>query len=341
MNILKLNGPLRQFYIAIFLMLISFSLGIAGYWFLADYSLADAFYMTVITASTTGFMEVHPLDRTGRLFTAFYILFNLGIIAYFVTIITQYVFAGGIRQLVDAYLKERKIKNMEGHTIVCGYGRNGRKSCEELLKENVPFVVIENVSESTARGTIQSTAVFIRGDATQDEVLKEAGIERAWALITTLPKDADNVFITLTARELNPRIKIIARASEESSVSKLRMAGANRVVMPDYIGGLHMAYHVTKPEVVEFLEMLSGATSNALKMEELDFSQLKAEYRNQSLREMNIRKRTHVMVMGMKDARKGFSINPHPETVVREGDVLILLGNESALANFRNLYAES
>lgn len=198
--------------------------------------------------------------------------------------------------------------------------------------------MIESVEESAARVATQIQAVFIKGDATQDEVLKEAGIERAKALITTLPKDADNVFITLTARELNPRIKIIARASDESSVSKLRMAGANRVVMPDFIGGLHMAYHVTKPEVVEFLEMLSGASSNELKMEEMDYSRLKAEYQNKSLREMNICKRTHVMVMGMKDTRKGFSINPHPETVIREGDILILLGNEQALANFRDVY---
>ena len=339
MDILKFNGPLRKLYIALFLLLFSLGMGITGYRFIAGYSMLDAFYMTVITVSTVGFMEGQPLGSTGRLFTAFFIIFNLGLIAYFVSILTEYVFAGGLRQLIIKYMRDRKMDGFSGHTIVCGYGRNGRKSCEELFKEGVPFVVIDQSPESFEPEWEGSPhCVFTGGDATHDDVLRAAGIERAQSLITTLPKDADNVFITLTAREFNPRIKIIARASDERSVNKLLRAGADHVVMPDHIGGMQMAYHVTKPEVVEFMEMLNGTGRVRLRMEELEFRQLKPEFQHKSLRELNIRQHTQVTVMGMKDAHHGFSINPNPDTVFNEGDVLVVLGSEEALTKFKAMY---
>jgi voltage-gated potassium channel len=342
MNIFRFSGPLQKLYIAFFLLITSLSIGIGGYCFIAGYSLTDAFYMTVITASTTGFMEVEPLDNRGRIFTAFYIIFNLGLIAYFVSILTQYVFAGGLHQLFVKYMTNQKLNSLTDHTIVCGYGRNGRKSCEELLKENVPFVVIDNFPDSFINPGVDEKLqrVFLKGDATNDDLLKAAGIERAQSLITTLPKDADNVFITLTAREFNRKIKIIARASDESSVQKLYRAGANHVVMPDHIGGMHMAYHVTKPEVVEFMEILSGAGKTRLRMEEFEFRHLKQEFKNKSLRDLNIRHHTQVTVMGLKDVRHGFSINPNPDTIFHEGDTLVVLGNDTALASFKKMYMQ-
>ncbi len=347
MDIIKVNGPLRKLYIAVFLLLFSLLIGVIGFCAIAGYTLLEAFYMAVITLSTVGFTEVHPLDKGGQVFTSFYIIFNLGVIAYFVSIMTQYVFEGGLKKVYRKYIMEQKLNSFTGHTIVCGYGRNGRKSCEELQRENVRFVVIDNFPDSfnphvdTSGVDEKSQGVFLKGDATNDDMLKAAGIERAQSLITTLPKDAENVFITLTAREFNRKIKIIARASDESSVNKLYRAGANHVVMPDHIGGMHMAYHVTKPEVVEFMEMLSGAGKNRLRMEELEFRHLKQEFKNKSLRELNIRHHTQVTVMGLKDARQGFSINPNPDTIFQEGDILVVLGSDAALTKFKAMYVSS
>jgi voltage-gated potassium channel len=294
-----------------------------------------AFYLSVIIISTVGMNEVGSVSEPGRIFISFYIIFNLSIFAYFISVITKYLFEGELREIFKSYMVSRVADKLKDHTIVCGYGKNGTKACEELHRSKVPFVLIELNPELVDDTYANDKNVFmVQGDATSDDVLLAAGIKRAKTIITTLPKDADNVFVTLTARELNPNLKIVARASEESSVSKLKRAGAHHVVMPDAIGGHHMATLVTRPEVVEFLGMLNGMGSEKMELDEIRFEDMKDEFHGKTLKEMNIREKTGVNILGYKDPEKGFVFNPHPDTIFRAGVVAIVLGDEEELKKF-------
>ena len=210
-------------------------------------SWVNAFYMAIITLGSVGFTEVHELSEMGRIFTSLYIVFNLFVYAFTVSVLGQYLFEGELKNIFNGVRLKSKIKKMENHVIVCGFGRNGQKAVEELMKEQQPILVIEKVNKNRTYLPIAhaSDLLFYEGDATRDEVLQACNIESASYIITTLPDDADNVFIALTARELNPKIQIIARASAIHSEKKLLRAGANHVVMPEMIGGQFMARIVT------------------------------------------------------------------------------------------------
>lgn len=299
-----------------------------------DYSFLDSLYMTFITLSTVGFKEVHPLSDYGKLFVAVYIMLNIGIFAYVVSIISTYVFEGELNKIYKHYLFGLGVKKLKNHVVVCGLGRNGSKACQELIRNNTPVVVIEKNGEVLESLKMEKLPV-IHGDATLDEILKDAGIEKARALITSLPHDADNVYISLTAKELNPSIMVIARASDEHSEKKLFRAGADRVVMPDILGGIHMASLITKPYVIEFLEILNGMSNSDLKLEEFTFNQLKTEFQNKSIKEMEIRKNTGATVVGIKDDHKGFLFGPNVDTIIGPNDILIVLGSDDSIKKFR------
>ena len=317
--------------------LISIGIGITGFMFLEkDYTFVDALYMTVITIATVGFTEVHPLSDAGRIFTSFYIVVNLGLFALFASVLTTYLFEGELREILNNYNSIRRVKKMKDHVIVCGFGRNGIRACEELKKNNIPFVVVEQDPE-LMREMPQNDFVFIEGDATHDEILKTAGVEHAQALITTLPKDADSVFVTLTARQMNPNINIVARANETSAESKLIRAGANRLVRPDLIGGTYMANLITKPGVVEFLDMISG--TGKLKLEEFSYEDMKVNFRGKSIMDLDIRKKSGATIMAFKAGEhRSFTINPHPGTQISEEDVMIILGTEEQIQSFAHYY---
>lgn len=308
--------------------------------FIEELNLRQAFYMTVITFSTTGFEEVKDLSPAGEIFTSFYILFNLVIFAYFVSVLSKYVFEGELQVMLHNYMSGKDLLKLKNHVIVCGYGRNGSKASFDLLANREPVIVVEMdeqlLKAKTALGEVHHAVII--GDATQDEVLKQAGIERAKAIITTLPKDADNVFVTLTARELNRRIQIIARASDKSTESKLYRAGANSVVMPDEIGGSHMANLVTRPVVIQFLEMLNGMGTSKLVLEEIDFEDIWKQYPVNTIRELDIRNKTGVTVIGVKKNRNEIVVSPGLDTRITAGDVLILLGTEAQVNMFFQLF---
>ena len=230
---------LLQPFIILFAIIIT---GIIGFIWIEKYDFMESFYMTVITVTTTGFEEVKPLSNAGRMFTTFLLIASWASFAFVLTRITQFVTSGEINK----YFKTRKIMKavdrLHGHVIICGYGRNGQQAASTLKMHNVPFVVIEKSEERMERvSNDHPELIFLLGDATEDEVLKRAGIEKSTALITALPDDADNVFIVLSAHALNNNIRIISRASNPGSVLKLKKAGAHNVIMPDRIGGTHMA----------------------------------------------------------------------------------------------------
>ncbi len=333
-----MNSEIKSFVAAILLLVGSLVIGLCGFMFIENYNLHEAFYMTAITFSTVGFNEVKPLTENGRLFTSFYILFNLGIFAYVVSVMTTYLFEGKLNSLFKNFLSTKEVKKMKDHIIVCGYGRNGKKACEELYKANCKFILVEYNEELLLSSDAVKNYQVVIGDATLDGTLIEAGIVRARALITTLPNDALNVFITLTAKELNSELTIIARASQENSVKKLKSAGANKVIMPDAVGGTHMAQLITKPYVIEFLDLLTGEGNNDMKLEEIRYESFKSNYQGKSVKELDIRNKTGITVVGFNDPKNGFVFNPSPDTKILENDVLIISGTAESMKNFRSVY---
>lgn len=330
---ISMFSRMSRIFSALSLLLLSITIGVLGFMWVEGYQLAEAFYMTVITFSTVGYNEVHPLSENGRIFASFYIILNLGIIAYVVSVVSAYLFEGELNKLYRKYLSNKEVNRMNNHVIVCGFGRNGSKACEELALQGVDFVVIDHDEERIDKiGQFHKYKV-IMGDATSDEVLIEAGIERARAVLTTLPNDAQNVFLSLTARELNPGIMIVSRASEESSEKKLLRAGATKVIMPDTVGGLHMAQHITKPVVIEYLDMLSG--NGELVLEEIRVAETKKHFHGKNLEELDIRRNTGVSVIGYKNENEKFIFNPSPKQRLAENTVLIILGRLQEVDAFK------
>ncbi len=329
---------LRNLLLAILLLIISLFAGTFGYYIIEDFNFLNAFYMSVITLSTVGFTEVDELSDKGRLFTAFYILINLGILAYAVSVLTSFIVEGNLQSIYKNYMADLKINNLKNHVVVCGYDRNGKEACEELSRSDRQFVVIEKDTEVLDTFKTNAGSHILIGNATSDNILKAAGLERARVVIITTPSDADNVFITLTAREMKPDIKIIARASEKESESKLYRAGADNVILPEHLGGMFMAQMVTKPVVIEFLNLMTGFSGQHYHLEQLRYEDLKPIYRNKTLRELQIHKKTGGTVIGVKDNKKGLIPSPDSETLIDPKDTIVVLGGEGHIKQLIRQY---
>jgi len=325
----------KKLYYAIGLILSVLIIGIIGYIVIEGYSFVDAVFMTIITVATVGYREIQELDTAGKIFTSFLIVISIGTFAYAISVITRYVVEGEFRLYFHHYRVNKEIQKLENHVIVCGYGRNGRQACEQLRSGNERFVAIESnpsiVSEMREDGKI----LFLEGDATQDEILIEAGLDRAKALITALPSDAANVFVVLTARDMNSKLKIISRASDDASEHKLKRAGADNVIMPDKIGGTHMAALVTKPDVLEFIDHITGRIN--IRLEEILYSSLPESMRNKSIRELEIRNKTGANIIGFKTASGEYIINPPPDTVMMPDAKLFVLGTQEQVLSFKDI----
>ena len=331
---------LRRLVIALLLMLTSLLVGFLGYVFIEDYNFIEAFYMSIITISTVGFTEVKPLSEIGRLFTGAYILFNLGIFAYVISIITAYIFEGEFAKVYKRFMTDQIVDKMTAHVIVCGFGRNGIKACEELYNSKKDFLILDNDQSLIEQHANQLPYHFVCGDATQDDTLKRAGIERADSLIITLPNDAENVFITLTARELNRKVKIISRAYEINAQKKLYRAGADEVVMPDLLGGAHMAQIITRPHVIEFLNLLNGIGEKSIALEEITYKSLKPEYHHMNLIDMDIRNRTGATILAFKNDHGDFLFDLPLYETFDTAEVMIILGSEENVALFKDIYCQ-
>lgn len=335
--IVRIPARLNRLILAISLFFSSLAIGINGFIWLENYSLINAFYMTVITIATVGFTEVQPLSDAGKIFTSFFIIYNLGVFAVIISAITSYLVEGELVEVLNIYRLNQKVKKLQNHVIICGFGRNGSRACQEFLKQDVSFVVIEtDMNKIEEARTFHKEIYIIEGDATHDEVLKLAGIERAKAIISALPKDADNVYVTLSARQLNAKIRIVARTNEPGSETKLLMAGADKLVRPDQIGGMYMANLVMKPEIVEFLDLLSG--SGALKLDEFSYADFLDDFKDKSIRDLDARNVTGVMILGFKDDVLGMVINPSPDMKIGEGDFMIVLGTNQQIKEFAKAY---
>ncbi len=310
------------------------AIGVAGYCWIEGWPVLDALYMTVITLSTVGYTEVHPMSSAGRIFTMGLIAGGGVLAAYALTQVAQIVFSGELRSSWVAQKRRRMLAELSQHFIVCGYGRVGRNVVTELQSEQLPFVVIEPQPEKVA--TVQeSGALAVQGDAAVEGVLRQAGIERARGLVACAKTDADNVFIVLTARSLRPDLIIVARADVEESEAKLRRAGASRVILPYHITGRRMVTMLVRPDVADFLDEVSHTSGLELVLEQIQIAPT-SPLAGLALAVAQARHDFDVTVLACKHADGQWNTRPHSETVVQPGCQLIALGT---LPNLQKLLA--
>ncbi|CAL67351.1 potassium channel family protein [Christiangramia forsetii] len=325
--------------LAIVLIILVFITGIIGFRFLYDYSWVDALYMTIITISTVGYGEVQPMGAYGKIFTSIFIISGLFIFGFGLSTITEHILnKNNIGNLKRNKMKKR-IDSFKDHIIVCGYGQNGKEAVQKLVDYRKDFVIIDE-NEEVFHGIGAEKLNYIVGNATEDEVLETAGIERASTLICTLPRDADNLFIVLSARQLNKELKIISRATEENSYKKLKLAGADNVIMPDRIGGSHMASLVVVPDLVEFLDNLSvSGKHDSINVEQIPFSKVCSDGREKTIAETDIRKNTGCSIIGYKSPLGTYVVNPEPSLKLEKNSKLIMIGRPEQIDSLKRFYS--
>jgi voltage-gated potassium channel len=305
--------------------------GSLGYHLIEGWPLADSFYMTVITLSTVGYGEVHDLSAAGKLFTTLIIFVGVGTLAYTAGRFTETVLERG---LLRGRRKRMELKRLRDHVLICGFGRMGAVVCHELQTRGIPFVVVEK--DPAVLEQLEALEYrLVAGDATDDDALVRGGVHRARAVAAALPHDADNLFVTLTARSLNPDITVIARSSHPKNDTKMIAAGAARVLNPFLSGGRLMARQLVHPSVTEFIEGITGPGSQ-LGLEELQIPE-GSPLDGVPLRNTPIRKEADVIVVGVRGQDGLVRFNPSPDLVLRAGEVLIVLGTRENLRALERL----
>jgi len=333
-----MKNPFRSLRKFVFIVLAIVSFGISGYIIIEDYEFRDALYMTIQVVSTVGFNEVRPFTSWGKEFTGVLIVMSFGTFAFAISQLSQIVISGNLNGYLKYKNVQKKLDHMNGHVIVCGYGRNGKQSAQTLLAYNQPFVVIEKNKEILEEIKIDPNIPFVEGDATDDDVLLQAGILRAKALLSSLHNDADNIFVVITARQLNPKLNITSRANEENTGKKLLAAGANSTIMPNKVGGQHMAHTLMKPDIVEFLDHLSVGGLSATNIEEIKVKELPSQFNAKTIEDLQIRKRTGCTVVGMKSEGKPMMINPAVNAELHSDSILFVLGNQDQIATLKQFF---
>ena len=338
MRLFKFNFIQSKLYLALLLLMILLAIGTTGFMLISDFTFVDAIYMTVITVSTVGFKEVRPLDLQTKIFTIFLIFTSVAILGYVISVITEYISNNNLIEDLKQNKVQRKIDKLKGHTIVCGYGRNGKQAVAKLRSHKKPCVIVENRSELMEDFDLDSEVLYVKGNATDDESLLKAGIENAAHIITTLPSDADNLYVVLSSRQLNANCTIVSRASNDSSYSKLKIAGADNVIMPDKLGGAHMASLVITPDIIEFIDRLSIEGESATNLVEILTDELPKEYLYKSIFDLDLRKSTGCTVIGFKTPEREYIINPEGNTKLIPNSKLILLGKPEQIRRLNQLF---
>ena len=331
-----LNLFRSRIYLAITLMVAVLAFGVLGYWLIADYSWVEAFYMTIITVTTVGFGEIRPLGTEGKVFTVILIILSVFIFAFALSVITEYILSRNSLQL----LKKKKVKNqidkLQNHVVVCGFGRNGMQAAERLTAYKKPFVIIERDREIIEK--FEDEVLFVEGDANEDEVLISAGVDRAQYLIAALPDDAANLFVVLSARQLNAQLFIISRASLITSQKKLQLAGANKVIMPDKIGGDHMASLVVMPDLITFMDKLGTEGKNTTNLEEVAIEDFGDHSDGSSLRDLDLRRKTGCTIIRYIEPNGNYIINPEADLKLQPKSKVIVLGRPEQIRKLNEMF---
>lgn len=311
-------------------------IGVVGYYAIFGLTWIESLYMTIITVTTVGFQEVQPLSDAGRLFTILLIISSVFVFAFAISAITEYLLSTNSLDNFKRKKVKQRIDKLQKHIIVCGFGRNGSQAAQRLNAYNRPFVIVEKRKETIER--FESEFLFVEGDANEDEVLITAGIDRASYLIVTLPDDAMNLFVVLTARQLNPRLFIISRASQISSVRKLQLAGADKVIMPDKIGGDHMASLVVVPDLVSFMDRLSLEGEQNTNLEEVSIEDFRDHIECKTLRDLDLRKKTGCTIIGYIKPDGTYIINPEADLPLEPRSKVIVLGRPEQIQKLNEMF---
>jgi voltage-gated potassium channel len=330
---------LRQRVVVVLVALVGImAIGTLGYMLIEGWSGFDALYMTVITLATVGYGEVHPLSTPGRMYTVALILVGLGVMGYGLSTVTAFLVGGELTDILGKRKMERKIESLRHHVVLVGAGETGKHVAEELLKTVTPFVIIERDPAQVAALARLGKVLYVVGDATESVVLQQARIESARGLITSVPSDKDNLFVILTARELNPALRIVSRVIAEESRHKFLKAGADVVVSSNLIGGLRMASEMLRPQVVSFLDaMLHETAGTTIRVEEVQIPP-DSPWLGRTLGEAQIREKVGIVVFGLLQAATGkYLFNPALTFRLSAGDVLIGCADRDQLDSFRRL----
>ncbi len=318
-----LTGKLK---IALLFLLTIFIVGTFGFHFIEKWGVVDSFYATITTLSTVGYGDFVPRTAEGKFFAVFIIIFGVGTMLYSFGLISETVIEGRLRGLLGRGKLEKIIGKMSNHYIICGCGRIGFLICRELTAEKVPCVVIDNNPEVIQKAQDEGF-ICCKGDATQDKTLIDAGIKRAKGIVCVLPSDAENLYVILTAKELNQNIYIMSRSEDESSEHRLVRAGADRVISPYKLGGVRMAMAILRPAMLDFIEITSRRQSLELRMEEIPIHP-GSQFIGKSLEDSGIRQHYGLIVITVKKDSDKMIFNPLAEYVIAEGDRLIAMGED-------------
>ena len=322
---------LRRVQGALLALVIIAAAGVFGYMVFEGWGFTDALYMTVITLTTVGYREVRALDATGQLWTMALLITGVGTLFYAAVSSVELVVEGTIRGYFGRRRMESAISKLSGHQILCGYGRVGRQVAAEFASDGVPFVIIEQDPE-TVEECVEGGYLVLLGEASDDAVLEGAGVRRARGLVAAVDSDADNVFVVLSARKLNPKLHIVARASSDESAAKLEMAGAERTLSPYAVGGRRLASLATQPLIVDFLDIVTrGEKGIEFRLEEFDVPE-DSFIADRTIGELRIGERTGAMILATRNKEGTFDTTPSANDRLRAGDTLIVLGTREQIA---------
>ena len=317
------------------LLAFTISMGTVGFVWVEHYSVFDAFYMTLITISTVGYGELHPLSQAGRYFNSFLILFGVSVMFFAVGAITQIVIELELHDPFGKRRSKRMIDRLEKHIIICGFGRVGRNAAQELQRAGSPFVVID-LSEERVERAMEAGMVAFAADATRDETLRAAGVSRAIGLVSALATDADNLFVILSAKSLNPKLNVVTRAAEEEAEEKLRRAGANTVFAPYAITGHRLAQSILRPHVSRFLDFTTQSMGLDVAIEQIQVP-ADTNFPSRTLREMQLSREMGIIVLAIRKPGGQMVFNPPADMEMRAGDFLIAMGELPNLQKLERL----
>jgi voltage-gated potassium channel len=321
----RAQGPV----FAVALLVVIIAGGAIGYMVIEGWSAWDAFYMTIITVTTVGYQEVHQLSRAGQAFTVVLLLSGVGAVLYTFTLLATVVVEGGLPKRLQRRRHQRMLDTITDHFIICGYGRIGSIVAHQFRRQRIPYVVVERSAERV-QIAIEEGAPGIEADASREDVLKRVGIERARGLIAVVGTDAENVYAVLSARVMRPDLFIVSRAETEDATLKLKRAGANRVISPYQIGAVQIAQTALRPAVVDFMELATSSDNLELAMEQITIN-ARSALSNRSIVEASLRQRYGVIVVGIQREDSRMEFNPEPDTAIRPGDKLVVLGRPESL----------
>jgi voltage-gated potassium channel len=333
-----MNRLARRFLLIIAAIVTTLLIGAIGFTVVADYPPFDAFYMALTTMTTVGYMEVHPLTRAGRIFNSFLIIFGVSTLFIAIGAMTQSIIEMELGDVLGKRRTKRMIDKLKDHFIICGFGRVGRGAAAELQRAGVPFVVVDINAERIERAMLAGM-LAVTADSTHDDTLRQVGIERARGLVAALATDADNLFVLLSAKGLNPRIFVATRAAEEGAEEKMRRAGADAVFAPYSIAGHRLAQSLLRPHVMQFLDFTTNSLGLDVLIEQVRVAE-HSEVVSKTIQEMQIRRATGVIVMAIRKRSGEMVFNPPADTAIQGGDVLIAMGKQESLHTLEHLLAE-